>query len=91
MESEQTHAAPEPVEPTNTGTSSGRVTTKKIRQIIEHMQHTINEQTTLIQATRAELREVKNNQEDLQALNEKLQGEIQALRAQDWNCISWNI
>jgi hypothetical protein len=60
VESEQTHAAPEPVELTNTGTSTGRVTTREIWQIIVHLQQTIEEQTTLIHATRTELREVKD-------------------------------
>ena len=82
VESEQTHAAPEPVELTNTGTSTGRVTTREIWQIIVHLQHTVEEQTTLIHATRTELREVKDNQNELQTQNEKLQEEIAALRSQ---------
>ncbi|KAJ5941436.1 zinc knuckle domain protein [Penicillium verrucosum] len=82
VESEQTHAAPEPVELTNTGTSTGRVTTREIWQIIVHLQHTIEEQTTLIRATGTELREVKDNQNELQTQNEKLQEEIAALRSQ---------
>ena len=72
MESEQTHAAPEPVELTNTGTSTGRVTNREIWQIIVHLQRTIEEQTTLIHATRTELREVKVNQNVPQTPNEKL-------------------
>jgi regulator of replication initiation timing len=82
VESEQAHAAPEPVELTNTGTSTGRVTTREIWQIIVHLQLTIEEQTTLIHATRTELREVKDNQNELQTQNEKLQEEIAALRSQ---------
>ncbi|KAJ5588723.1 hypothetical protein N7537_011401 [Penicillium hordei] len=82
VENEHTHAAPVSLESTNTGTSSGRVTTKEIQHIIEHLQHTIDEQTTLIQATRAELRGVRHSQNELQAQNEKLQGEVQALRTQ---------
>ncbi|OQD73323.1 hypothetical protein PENANT_c209G08068, partial [Penicillium antarcticum] len=82
VESEQTHAAPEPVELTNTGTGTGRVTTREIWQIIVRLQHTIEEQTTLIHATRSELREVKDNQNELQTQNEKLQEEILALRSQ---------
>ncbi|KAJ5215273.1 zinc knuckle domain protein [Penicillium cinerascens] len=73
---------PAPAEPTNAGTSSGRVTTKEIRQVIELLRHTIDEQTTLIQATRIELKQVKNNQDELQTQNEKLHGEVQALRTQ---------
>ncbi|OQE69718.1 hypothetical protein PENNAL_c0129G05440 [Penicillium nalgiovense] len=83
VESEQTHAAPEPVELTNTGTSTGRVTTREIWQIIVYLQHTIEEQTTLIRATGTELREVKDNQNELQTQNEKLQEEIAALRSTD--------
>ncbi|KAI3093180.1 hypothetical protein CBS147333_10127 [Penicillium roqueforti] len=82
VESEQTHAAPEPVELTNTGTGTGRVTTREIWQIIVRLQHTMEEQTTLIHATRSELREVKDNQNELQTQNEKLQEEILALRSQ---------
>jgi hypothetical protein len=37
---------------------TGRVTTREIWQIIVHLQLTIEEQTTLIHATRTELREV---------------------------------
>jgi uncharacterized protein YlxW (UPF0749 family) len=81
VESEQTHAAPEPVELTNTGTGTGRVTTREIWQIIVRLQHTI-EETALIHATRSELREVKDNQNELQTQNEKLQEEILALRSQ---------
>ena len=61
MESEQIHAAPEPVELTNTGTSTGRGTTGDIWQIIVHLQRIIEQQTTLIHVTRTELREVKGN------------------------------
>jgi hypothetical protein len=58
------------------------VTTKEIRQVIEHLRHTIDEQTTLIQATRTELQQVKLNQNELQTQNEKLHEEVQALRTQ---------
>ena len=50
-EDDQAHMVPALAEPTNAGTSSGRVTTKEIRQVIEHLRHTIDEQTTPIQAT----------------------------------------
>ena len=43
VESEQTHAAPEPVELTNTGTSTRQVITREIWQIIVHLQYTIKE------------------------------------------------
>ena len=81
-EDDQAHTVPAPAEPTNAGTSSGRVTTKEIRQVIELLRHTIDEQTTLIQATRTELKQVKRNQDELQTQNEKLHEEVQALRTQ---------
>jgi chromosome segregation ATPase len=81
-EDDQTNTNPPITEPTNAGATSGRVTTKEIRQIIEQLQHTINKQTVLIQATRNELREVKDNQNELQAQNKRLQEEVQALRTQ---------
>ncbi|CRL30069.1 unnamed protein product [Penicillium camemberti] len=65
VESEQTYTALEPVELTNTGTSTGRVITREIWQIIVYLQYTIEEQTTLICATGTELREVKDNQNEL--------------------------
>jgi polyhydroxyalkanoate synthesis regulator phasin len=82
QEDDYAEASSQGAEPVDTGASSGRVTTKEIRKIIEHLQHTINEQTALIQATRTELREVKHNQNELQTQNEKLQEEIRALRSQ---------
>lgn len=48
-ESDQIYAAPASGEPTNSRASSGRVTTKEIRQIIDHLQHTIDKQTSPIQ------------------------------------------
>lgn len=82
MESEQTEEVPDPVELTNTGPSAGRVSTREIWQIIVHLQHTIEEQTTLIHATRTEPREVKANQNEVQTQNEKLEGDIIALQSQ---------
>lgn len=70
------------IEPSTAGTNTPRVTTKEIWQIIEHLQHTIEKRTTLIQATRTELREVKHNQRELQTQNDKLQDEIQTRRTQ---------
>lgn len=72
LEEDNAHANSFSAETDNSGTNNGRVTTKEIRQIIDHLQHTINKQTALIQATRTELREVKNNQGELQAQNETL-------------------
>lgn len=82
QEDDYAEASAQAAEPADTGASHGRVTTKEIRKIIEQLQHTIDEQTALIQATRTELREVKHNQNELQTQNEKLQEEIQALRPQ---------
>jgi uncharacterized membrane protein len=59
------------------------VTPKEIRQIIEQLQHTINKQSVLIQATRTELREVRHSQSELQNQNETLREEIQAKREGD--------
>lgn len=81
-EEDNAHANSSSAEPDNYRTNNGRVTTKEIRQIVDRLQHTIDKQTVLIQATRTEPREVKHNQSELQAQNEMLQEEIQALRAQ---------
>lgn len=81
MESEQTPAAPEPVELTNTGISSGRVTIKEIWQIIAHLKRTIEEYITLIHATQTELRERKRQPERAPNSVEKLKEGIVALRA----------
>jgi hypothetical protein len=58
------------------------VTTKEVRQLIDSLKDIIHHQTTLIQATKDELQEVKHDQNVLQAQNEKLHEEIRALRAQ---------
>ncbi|KAB8218860.1 hypothetical protein BDV33DRAFT_204906 [Aspergillus novoparasiticus] len=75
----KTYAAPAPVELSSAATSSGRVT-KEIRQIIRHLQRTIEEQTTFIQATPTKLKRVKHGQNGLQTQNEKLREEVEALR-----------
>lgn len=82
LEEDNSHVTSTSTEPESSGTSNGRVTTKEIRQIIEQLQHTINKQSVLIQATRTELREVTHSQSELQTQNETLREEIQALRTQ---------
>lgn len=82
LEEDNSHVTWTTTEPESAVTSSGRVTTKEIRQIIEQLQHTIDKQSVLIQATRNELREVKHSQSELQTQNETLREEIQALRTQ---------
>ena len=80
-ESDQIYAAPASGEATNSKTSSGRATTKEIRQIIDHLQRTIDKQISPIQLQdRAE--GSKHDQTELQGHYEKLQQEAQALRAQ---------
>jgi hypothetical protein len=66
----------------NLGDNNGRVTTKEIRQLIENLKQIIHHQTTLIESTKAELQEVKHDQNVLQTQNEKLHEEIRALRTQ---------
>lgn len=62
LEEDNSHVTSTNTEPESSGTSNGRVTTKEIRQIIEQLQHTINKQSVLIQATRTELRDVTHSQ-----------------------------
>lgn len=61
---------------------TGRVTTKEVRQLIDSLKDIIHHQTTLIQATKNELQELKHDQNVLQAQIEKLHEEIRALRGQ---------
>jgi chromosome segregation ATPase len=82
LEDDHADASSQATEHVDAGANNRRVTTKEIRKIIEHLQHSIDEQTALIQATRTELREVKHNQNELQTQNEKLQEEVRALRTQ---------
>jgi hypothetical protein len=60
--------------------NNGRVTTKEIRQLINSLKEIINHQTTVIESTKAEILEVKHDQDVLRDQNEKLHEEIRALR-----------
>ncbi|OKP09527.1 hypothetical protein PENSUB_5118 [Penicillium subrubescens] len=64
----------------NTEDSTGRVTTKEIRQLISSLKEVIAYQTTVIESTKAELLEVKHDQNVLRDQNEKLYDEIRTLR-----------
>jgi hypothetical protein len=60
--------------------SNGRVTTKEIRHLINSLKEVIAHQTTVIESTKAELLEVKHDQNVLREQNEKLFDEIKTLR-----------
>jgi hypothetical protein len=61
---------------------NGRVTTKEVKRLIEELKDIIHHQTSIIEATKADLLEVKTKQQALKSQNAELQDEIQALRAQ---------
>jgi hypothetical protein len=61
---------------------TGRVTTQEVRQLIDTLKDTIAHQTNLIESSKAELLEVKHDQNVIKAQNEKLHEEVCALRAQ---------
>lgn len=63
------------------GTNTGQVTNQEVRQLINSLKETINQQTAVIKSTKADLLEVKNDQEVLKIKNEELQ-EVRALRLQ---------
>lgn len=62
--------------------TNGRVTTKEVRRLIDSLKEIITHQTALIESTKAEILEVKHDQNVLQAQNEKLHEEVRALREQ---------
>jgi hypothetical protein len=62
--------------------STGRVTTREVWKLIDELKDIIHRQTTLIESTKAELQEVKHEQNALQDQNQKLYEEVKALRAQ---------
>jgi hypothetical protein len=62
--------------------NNGRVTTKEVRQLINSLKEIISHQTTVIESTKAEILEVKHDQNVLRDQNEKLHDEIRALREQ---------
>lgn len=62
--------------------SMGRVTTREVWKLIDSLKTIITHQTALIESTKAEIEEVKHDQNDLCDQNEKLHSEVRALRAQ---------
>lgn len=61
---------------------TGRITTREVWKLIDSLKDIINRQTTLIESTKADLEEVKHDQNVLREQNEKLHEEVRALRAQ---------
>ncbi|KAJ5346168.1 hypothetical protein N7452_004172 [Penicillium brevicompactum] len=62
--------------------STGRVTTREVWKLIDSLKLTIHHQTALIESTKAEIEEVRHDQNVLRDQNEKLHEEIRAMRAQ---------
>jgi hypothetical protein len=62
--------------------STGRVTTREVWKLIDELKDIIHRQTALIESTKAELQEVKHDQNVLHEQNQKLHEEVKALRAQ---------
>ena len=62
------------------GDHGGRVTTKEIRQLINNLKEIITHQTAVIESTKADLVEVKHDQNTLKTINEQLQEEVRTLR-----------
>ena len=62
--------------------STGRVTTREVWKLIDSLKVIIHHQTALIESTKAEIEEVKHDQNVLRDQNEKLHEEVRALRAQ---------
>ncbi|KAJ5769199.1 hypothetical protein N7520_003758 [Penicillium odoratum] len=61
---------------------TGRITTREVWRLIDNLKDIIHQQTTLIEATMAELLEGKHDQNILREQNEKLHEELHALRVQ---------
>jgi hypothetical protein len=62
--------------------STGRVTTREVWKLIDSLKLIIHHQTALIESTKAEIEEVKHDQNVLRDQNEKLHEEVRAIRAQ---------
>ncbi|KAK9847033.1 hypothetical protein MYU51_021135 [Penicillium brevicompactum] len=62
--------------------NTGRVTTREVWKLINSLKLIIHHQTALIESTKAEIEEVKHNQNVLHDQNEKLHKEMRAMRAQ---------
>ena len=61
---------------------TGRITTREVWKLIDNLKDITHQQTTLIESTKAELLEVKHDQNILREQNEKLHEELHALRVQ---------
>ncbi|KAJ5646736.1 hypothetical protein N7490_003108 [Penicillium lividum] len=62
--------------------NSGRVTTREVWKLIDSLKTIITHQTALIESTKAEIEEVKHDQNALRDQNDKLHEEVKALRTQ---------
>lgn len=62
--------------------TSNRITNQMVWALITNLKKTIAHQNTTIESARAEIREIKTGQQELQNENAKLQEEIQTLRSQ---------
>ena len=61
---------------------TGRITTREVWKLIDNLKDIIHHQTTLIESTKADLEEVKHDQNILQEQNDRLHEEVRALKAQ---------
>lgn len=61
---------------------TGRITTREVWKLIDSLKDIIHHQTTLIESTKADLEEVKHDQNVLREQNDRLHEEVKALRAQ---------
>lgn len=59
---------------------SGRVTTKEVWRLIDSFKEIITHQTNVIESARAEILEIKTEQQTLKSQNAELQGGLHALR-----------
>ena len=62
--------------------STGRVTTREVWKLIDSLKLIIHHQTALIESTKAEIEEVRHDQNVLRDQNDKLHEEVRAMRAQ---------
>lgn len=61
---------------------TGRITTREVWKLIDDLKDIIHHQTALIESTKAELQEVKHDQNVFHEQNQKLHEEVKALSAQ---------
>lgn len=61
---------------------TGRITTREVWKLIDNLKDIIHRQTRLIESTKANLEEVKHDQNVLREQNDRLHEEVRALRAQ---------